>query len=222
MYCRKTIIEELNKSFNPDNMDENLDGHRYIKSYKAIEEANRIFGNMSWSDRVIKQEVVDITQNEKGNFGASVVSVIEVTVGFLADDDLDTDIITVKREGVGCATSWNSNKGKAIGNAYKSSISDARKRALMSYGNTLGLALYDKEGSKIGYELLEEDLTEEEQELYKKVEEWKSKSNRDDVIAAYDEAMRETSMDDMQKKRFNKIYSSMLKSEFPAPKPDLL
>lgn len=222
MFSRKKIIDDLNKSFSPENVDENLDGHRYIKSYKAIEEANRIFGNLSWSDRVVSQDIVDVTQNEKGTFGASVVSVIEVTVGFAPGDDLDTDIIFVKREGVGCATSWNSNKGKAIGNAFKSSISDARKRAFMTYGNTLGLALYDKDGTKIGYELLEEDLTEEEQDLYQQLENWKTKPNREDVMAAYEEAMQSTQMDDMQKKRFNKIYSSMLKSEFPAPKPDLL
>ena len=51
---------------------------------------------------------------------------------------------SIVREGCGAARGFARTAGEAMENALKSAATDALKRALVTFGNALGLALYDK------------------------------------------------------------------------------
>lgn len=105
----------------------------YIEGWHAIAEANRIFGYNGWSYTVIScSPCHEPYQNAKGNNVVGFLCTIEVTA------------LGVTRQDVG----YGSGASKQIGDAYegaaKEAVTDALKRALRSFGNQFGLALYDK------------------------------------------------------------------------------
>ncbi len=118
----------------------------YIEGWHCIAEANRIFGFDGWNrETVLLQEtnrdLVDL-ESDRGTYQQwriSYVAKVRITVG------------NIVREGTG----YGSGMGKpgAIGDAVEGAIkeaeTDAMKRALMTFGNQFGLALYDKEQSEV-------------------------------------------------------------------------
>lgn len=120
----------------------------YIEAWKAIEEANRIFGFGEWSSETIECRCVSEKPRKigKGNYekdghGVSYVARVRITVK--TPDGL------VTREGVGAGHGIDADLGLAHESAIKESESDARKRALMTFGNPFGLALYDKDQENV-------------------------------------------------------------------------
>lgn len=120
----------------------------YIEAWKAIEEANRIFGFGEWSSETIecrcvaeKARKIGKGQWEKDGHGVSYVARVRITVR--TPDGL------VTREGVGAGHGIDADLGLAHESAIKESESDARKRALMTFGNPFGLALYDKDQENV-------------------------------------------------------------------------
>ncbi len=111
----------------------------YIEAWHAIAEANRIFGHDGWTrETVLIQKVAENERmigkpewNKKG-WGVSYVAKVRVAVG---------DVI---REGIGSGHGIDVDLGLAHESAIKEAESDAMKRALMTFGNPFGLALYDK------------------------------------------------------------------------------
>lgn len=109
----------------------------YIEGWHAIAEANRIFGFDGWD-----REMVGITQlgqpykNEKGNIVVNYTARVRVTVR--------ADGVVVIREGCGFGSGIDRDEGQAHESAIKEAETDAMKRALMTFGNPFGLALYDK------------------------------------------------------------------------------
>lgn len=109
----------------------------YIEGWHAIAEANRIFGFDAWT-----RETVDIrcvAERERkigqgGNDGWGVSYVARVRV----------EVKGVVREGVGAGHGIDRDLGLAHESAIKEAETDAMKRALMTFGNPFGLALYDK------------------------------------------------------------------------------
>lgn len=111
----------------------------YIEGWLAIAEANRIFGFDGWtrettSFRVVaeRERKIGREPNTKDGWGVSYIAQVRVMVG---------DII---REGIGSGHGIDVDLGLAHESAIKEAETDAMKRALMTFGNPFGLALYDK------------------------------------------------------------------------------
>lgn len=111
----------------------------YIEGWHAIAEANRIFGFDGWSyDIVDMKECHQPTKNEKGNFGVSFTARVRVHA------------LGVTREDIGYGSGFAGQIGDAYESATKEAVTDALKRALRSFGNPFGLALYDKSRENVG------------------------------------------------------------------------
>ncbi len=134
MTFTKEQTDQLNQPIDPKNV-ETRDGNRsgtlqlaYVESWHVIKEANRIFGFDGWSSETIQ---LDCVQND--DVCVTYIAKVRVTVG---------DVI---REGVGAGHGKGErvNLGDKHESAVKEAESDARKRALMQFGNQFGLSLYD-------------------------------------------------------------------------------
>lgn len=117
----------------------------YIASWFAESEANRIFGFDGWDStitdlRMVSEREVIIgkgSQYEKPGWSVSYICTVSVAVN--AGDGL-----VVYRQGVGAGHGIDADLGQAHESAVKEGASDAEKRALKTFGNPFGLALYDK------------------------------------------------------------------------------
>lgn len=134
--------EELAKPLDPKHVAERSQAGRslsYVESWHVIAEANRIFGFDAWSSETAEirqvaefQRKIGRPPNQKDGWSVSYVARVRVTVD------------NVVREGVGSGHGIDADLGQAHESAIKEAESDARKRALMTFGNPFGLALYDK------------------------------------------------------------------------------
>lgn len=114
----------------------------YIESWWAISEANRIFGFDGWGRETVEIRLVaererEIGQNKTPGWSVSYIGKVRVTVS--AGGTLIT------REGCGAGHGIDRDLGQAHESAVKEMESDAAKRALMTFGNQFGLALYDRD-----------------------------------------------------------------------------
>ncbi len=108
----------------------------YIEGWHAIAEANRIFGFDGWSRETVRAECVW----QGGNNNKSTCSyTAQVRVSVRAGDNI------ICREGCGSGSGFGATPGEAHEKALKEAETDAMKRALSTFGNPFGLALYDKE-----------------------------------------------------------------------------
>jgi DNA recombination protein Rad52 len=107
----------------------------YIEGWHAIDEANRIFGFDGWDRETIWAECLwqDARSSSKSCAYAARVR-IRVRAG-------DTVIV---RDGSGVGHGSAPTIGEAHEKALKEAETDATKRALTTFGNLFGLALYDK------------------------------------------------------------------------------
>ena len=109
----------------------------YIEGWHAIAEANRIFGFDAWDRETIGmtmvvQEPREIGQGKAPGWGVSYIAKVRIRVQ------------GVTREGWGTGPGIDKDLGQAHESALKEAETDAMKRALMTFGNPFGLALYDK------------------------------------------------------------------------------
>jgi DNA repair and recombination protein RAD52 len=114
----------------------------YIEGWHVIAEANRVFGFDGWTRETAdlrcvseKERSIGKTSPQPG-WGVSYVAKVRVIV--FAGDTL------VTREGCGAGHGIDRDLGQAHESALKEAETDAMKRALMTFGNPFGLALYDK------------------------------------------------------------------------------
>jgi recombination DNA repair RAD52 pathway protein len=121
----------------------------YIEGWHAIAEANRIFGFGNWTRELKTSEMVNgekIMMGPKTNqyegWSVSYIATVRVTV--LAMNDK-----VVVREGTGAGHGKDRDLGLAHESAIKEAETDAMKRAMMTFGNPFGLALYDKEKKNV-------------------------------------------------------------------------
>ena len=143
------IIRELQKPLDSSvikQRDQAGQSLSYIESWHAIAEANRIFGHLSWDRQTYSMNMVQCEQ--KGDKGLWYVS-------YTARSVITFDGVT--REGTGFGQGIDRDLGKAHESAIKEAESDAMKRALMTFGNPFGLALYDKEQRNVAKEMSMED-----------------------------------------------------------------
>lgn len=115
----------------------------YIEGWHAIAEANRIFGFDAWSYDVqdctcVSERPRAIGKDAKPGFGVTYTARVCVIVG------------GVQRVDVGAGHGYDVDAGLAHESAIKEAVTDALKRALRSFGNPFGLALYDKTRENVG------------------------------------------------------------------------
>jgi len=117
----------------------------YIEGWHVIAEANRIFGFDGWTRETVyiscvserPRKIAEGKAWEKDGFGVTYTAKVRVTAG------------GVVREGVGAGHGIDIDPGQAHESAIKEAETDAMKRALMTFGNPFGLALYDKTQSNV-------------------------------------------------------------------------
>src|SRR5215467_16017837 len=112
----------------------------YISGWHAIAEANRIFGYDAWDRRTVATRCV-WTEARGPQFLAAYTARVRISVR--AGD------IVIVREGCGTGEARASSPGQAHEIALKTAETDATKRALATFGNPFGLALYDSEQTGI-------------------------------------------------------------------------
>ena len=118
-------IDQKNVTFRPGGGGQKL---AYVESWHVIQEANRIFGFDGWSSETIETSLV--FEDPKC---VSYIAKVRITVG------------NVIREGTGAGHGRMGGVGDKHESAIKEAESDARKRALMQFGDSFGLSLYDKD-----------------------------------------------------------------------------
>jgi len=113
----------------------------YIEGWKAIDEANRIFGFGNWHRRTEEMRLL----SEPAVVGDKwrVYYAAKVSIRVIAGDEY------IDREGWGYGSGIDKDLGQAHESALKEAETDAMKRALMTFGNPFGLALYDKEQKNV-------------------------------------------------------------------------
>jgi DNA recombination protein Rad52 len=109
----------------------------YIEGWHAIAEANRIFGFDGWMRETMTISCVAereraIGKRQEPGWSVTYIAKVRVTVG------------SIVREGCGTGHGIDRDLGQAHESALKEAETDAMKRALMTFGNPFGLALYDK------------------------------------------------------------------------------
>ena len=137
----------LNQKINKDNVSYRPGGGgqklAYVESWHVIQEANRIFGFDGWSSETI--ETFLVSEDQKC---ISYIARVRITVG---------DIV---REGTGAGHGRMGSIGDKYESAVKEAESDARKRALMSFGDQFGLSLYDKDKAWLEEETKTKDVSD--------------------------------------------------------------
>lgn len=116
----------------------------YIEGWHAIAEANRIFGFDGWQRETVLMQMVRepelIKTDRSTTWRVGFMAKVRVTVG---------DIV---REGTGYGSGAIPDLGESIESAIKEAETDAMKRALMTFGNPFGLALYDRTQANVSDE----------------------------------------------------------------------
>jgi len=120
----------------------------YIEAWQAIAEANRIFGFDAWNRETVEMRQLGETRCVQDKYGKD-----QFRVGYMAKvrivvwppiDEGGFSPSHVIREGTGFGSGFDKDPDQAHESAIKEAESDAMKRALMTFGNPFGLALYDK------------------------------------------------------------------------------
>ncbi len=145
-----TQLAEMAKPLSSTHVKERTQAGRalsYIEGWHAIAEANRIFGFDGWTRETVSLTRVAETPRKIGKTnsrdGWSVSYLAHVRVTVWAGDRV------VTREGSGAGHGIDVDLGLAHESAAKEAETDAMKRALMTFGNPFGLALYDKDRTSV-------------------------------------------------------------------------
>ena len=152
-------VEELGKKLDIRNVKDRVGGGgmrlSYIEGWFAIKEANRIFGFGQWDRRLEELTMTSEIEEDHGSgkrWRVSYLAKVQIFVQVPAAKE------SIVREGIGAGHGISRNPGEAHEAAAKEAETDAMKRALMTFGNSFGLALYDKDQADVEYEVFEYDL----------------------------------------------------------------
>ena len=114
----------------------------YLEGWQVIAEANRIFGFDGWQRETVALRCVHqserlIGEEQRPGWGVTYTARVRISVSSAGQPALI-------REGCGAGHGIDVDLGQAHESALKEAETDAMKRALMTFGNAFGLALYDK------------------------------------------------------------------------------
>jgi hypothetical protein len=121
----------------------------YLEGWVAIQEANRIFGFDGWQRETVDLRCVaehqrPIGRDQKPGWGVTYVARVRILLGGPA---FGAPVLV--RDGSGAGHGIDADLGLAHESALKEAETDAMKRALMTFGNPFGLALYDKQQRQV-------------------------------------------------------------------------
>ena len=128
----------------------------YLEGWVAIREANRIFGFDGWQRETIELRCVSESQrpigrDQKPGWGVTYIARVRIRLGSQA-----SGAPSLVREGSGAGHGIDVDLGLAHESALKEAETDAMRRALMTFGNPFGLALYDKQQRQVTSSVREE------------------------------------------------------------------
>lgn len=112
----------------------------YVEGWHVIAEANRIFGFDAW-DRTTLAPTCLWSELQRGQTICFYSTRVRIRVR--------AGEIVVMRDGIGTGTGRSTSPEQAHEIALKAAETDATKRALATFGNPFGLALYDKDQSHV-------------------------------------------------------------------------
>ena len=121
----------------------------YLEGWQVIAEANRIFGFDGWQRETVALRCVHqaerlIGEEQRPGWGVTYTARVRISVS--ANTAGQPALI---REGCGAGHGIDTDLGQAHESALKEAETDAMKRALMTFGNPFGLALYDKQQREV-------------------------------------------------------------------------
>lgn len=120
----------------------------YIAGWHAISEANRIFGYDAWDRETLSPTKV-WSDRRQGQFHCLYSCKVRISVR--------AGPVVIVREGQGCGSGRSLSEDGAIEMGIKAAETDATKRALATFGNPFGLALYQGSGpAKQSFKLIVE------------------------------------------------------------------
>ncbi|TVS07847.1 MAG: hypothetical protein EA413_00265 [Cyanobium sp. PLM2.Bin73] len=125
----------------------------YIEGWQAIAEANRIFGFDGWQRQTLQLRCIHQAERligsrangrePKPGWGVTYTARVRITITTPSGEP------ALIREGCGAGHGIDVDLGQAHESALKEAETDAMKRALMTFGNPFGLALYDKQQREV-------------------------------------------------------------------------
>lgn len=121
----------------------------YIEGWRVIDEANRIFGFDGWTRETV--EMIE-TSRDLAELTGKNGPYKQWRVSFMAKVRVAAGGIAREGTGFGHGQAKPESLGDAIESAAKEAETDAMKRALMTFGNPFGLALYDKTKANVAEE----------------------------------------------------------------------
>jgi len=142
------VSKELQAPLSPDAINPPPQGKfgEYVDALHVIREANRIFGHNGWSYEVTRLEQTHsaVIDGQRGP---------QLRCSFLCSVKVTIDGVIREGTAVGIGSGKEASAGDVIESAVKEAETDALKRALRTFGNTFGLALYEKDKSarEVGY-----------------------------------------------------------------------
>jgi hypothetical protein len=119
----------------------------YLEGWHVIAEANRIFGFDGWQRETLHCQCVAERERSIGSGGDQRGQRSGWGVTYTAKARIKVGEII--REGSGAGHGIDMDLGQAHESAIKEAETDAMKRALMTFGNQFGLALYDKQQREV-------------------------------------------------------------------------
>lgn len=146
------VSDELRKKLDPKHV-KSPDGKfgpkgDYLEGWHVINEANEIFGFNGWSYTIDLQRddlrKVEVTKTWNGQSKTEE----QWQAAYTCICTLTVDGVT--RQDVGFGSGFAKGVGDALEGATKEAATDALKRALRTFGNRFGLALYDKSRENVG------------------------------------------------------------------------
>lgn len=122
----------------------------YLQAHYVIERMNQVFGPLNWSSSTEEVRLVhhgEVEANGKKKHTAHYLARVKVEVQAIDDKGV---VHRTSHMGTGYGDGDDSrNPGKAHELAMKEAESDGLKRAIKSLGQSMGLALYDKEQTNV-------------------------------------------------------------------------
>jgi len=174
--------KELGATLDPKHVKKRQ-GFDYVEGWHVIAEANRIFGFDGWCRNTVELiENTNPTKNQKGNNVVSFRAKVEITVG------------SVTRTGIGFGNGIAKDIHDAYESATKEAETDAMKRAMMTFGNPFGLALYDKKKENVAVPEQQVDWDALAERVSKAINNAKS---ADDVNSLWDHGKTQSVLDNV-------------------------
>lgn len=161
---RDAIARELEVPLGPEYVSFK-NGHAYIEGHKVVALANSIFGFDGWSSEIRGMDV-DYVEEKNGRYTLGVSCTMRITLAS-----------GTHREDVGYGSSVNMpNRFQAYDKARKEAATDALKRSLRLFGESLGNCLYNKDYVEVVRRLRSEKSTFDVEDMRRPVKRVKSEA----------------------------------------------